>query len=146
MDDAYRLEQLKRIGRVYGRPALLLSGGALLGLYHFGVIKTLFEQDLLPRTISGSSMGSIMAAWTCCHTDDELRAMFADLSLIPRDALERLPMREMLRQGTVMDQAKLWPLPGQGAARHDVCRVAAALAADPERHRCRSPRGRRRGC
>ena len=41
-----------------------LSGGALLGLYHFGVIKTLFEQDLLPRTISGSSMGSIMAAWT----------------------------------------------------------------------------------
>ena len=48
-----------------------------------------------------------MAAWTCCHTDDELRAMFADLSLIPRDALERLPMREMLRQGTVMNQAKL---------------------------------------
>lgn len=107
VDDAFRLEQLKRVGRVYGRPALLLSGGALLGLYHFGVIKTLFEQDLLPRTISGSSMGSIMAAWTCCHTDDELRAMFADLSLIPRDALERLPMREMLRQGTVMDQAKL---------------------------------------
>ena len=107
VDDAYRLEQVKRVGRVYGRPALLLSGGALLGLYHFGVIKTLFEQDLLPRTISGSSMGSIMAAWTCCHTDDELRTMFADLSLIPRDALERLPMREMLRQGTVMNQAKL---------------------------------------
>ena len=107
VDDAYRLEQVKRVGRVYGRPALLLSGGALLGLYHFGVIKTLFEQDLLPRTISGSSMGSIMAAWACCHTDDELEAMFADLSLIPRDALERLPMREMLRQGTVMNQAKL---------------------------------------
>lgn len=107
VDDAYRLEQLKRVGRVYGRPALLLSGGALLGLYHFGVIKTLFEQDLLPRTISGSSMGSIMAAWACCHTDAELRAMFADLHLIPRDALERLPMREMLRQGTVMNQPKL---------------------------------------
>ena len=43
-------------------------------------------------------MRSIMAAWTCCHTDDELRAMFADLSLIPRDALGRLPMREMLRR------------------------------------------------
>ena len=105
--DDYKLAQLKRVGRVYGRPALLLSGGALLGLYHFGVIKTLFEQDLLPRTISGSSMGSIMAAWTCCHTDDELRTLFADLSLINTDALQRLPMREMLRQRTVMDQPKL---------------------------------------
>jgi TAG lipase / steryl ester hydrolase / phospholipase A2 / LPA acyltransferase len=105
--DDYKLEQLKRVGRVYGRPALLLSGGALLGLYHFGVIKTLFEQDLLPRTISGSSMGSIMAAWTCCHTDDELRTLFADLSLINTDALSRLPMREVLRQRTVMDQPKL---------------------------------------
>ena len=105
--DDYKLAQLKRVGRVYGRPALLLSGGALLGLYHFGVIKTLFEQDLLPRTISGSSMGSIMAAWTCCHTDDELRTLFADLSLINTDALQRLPMREILKQRTVMDQPKL---------------------------------------
>jgi len=107
VSDTYRLEQVKRIGRVYGRPALLLSGGALLGLYHFGVIKALFEQDLLPRTISGSSMGAILASWACCHTDDELRALFADLSLINRNALERLPMREMLRQRTVMDQPKL---------------------------------------
>ena len=105
--DDYKLEQIKRVGRVYGRPALLLSGGALLGLYHFGVIKALFEQELLPRTISGSSMGSIMAAWTCCHTDDELRTLFADLSLINTDALSRLPMREVLRQRTVMDQPKL---------------------------------------
>jgi len=105
--DEYKLEQLKRVGRVYGRPALLLSGGALLGLYHFGVIKTLFEQDLLPRTISGSSMGSIMASWTCCHSDEELRTLFGDLSLINTEALGRLPMREMLRQRTVMDQPKL---------------------------------------
>lgn len=107
VSDEYRLEQVKRVGRVYGRPALLLSGGALLGLYHFGVIKTLFEQDLLPRTISGSSIGAIMAAWTCCHTDDELRTLFGDLSLINTDALGRLPMREILRQRTVMDQPKL---------------------------------------
>ena len=105
--DEYRLEQVKRVGRVYGRPALLLSGGALLGLYHFGVIKALFEQQLLPRTISGSSMGAILAGWTCSHTDDELRVMFANLSLINTDALGRLPMREMLRQRTVMDQPKL---------------------------------------
>ena len=52
-------------------------------------------------------MGSIMAAWTCCHTDDELRVLFADLSPINTDALSRLPMRKMLKQCTVMDQPKL---------------------------------------
>jgi len=72
VDDRYRLAQVKRIGRVYGRPALMLSGGALLGLFHFGVVKALFEQDLLPRTVSGSSMGAIIAAWTCTHSDGEL--------------------------------------------------------------------------
>jgi NTE family protein len=56
----------------------MLSGGGLLGLFHFGVVKALFEQDLLPRSISGSSMGSIVAAWACTHTDDELRTLFAE--------------------------------------------------------------------
>lgn len=46
----------------YGRSALLLSGGATLGIYHLGVIKALFEFGLLPRVISGSSVGSIMAS------------------------------------------------------------------------------------
>jgi NTE family protein len=107
VDNAFRLAQVKRIGRVYGRPALMLSGGALLGLFHFGVVKALFEQDLLPRTISGSSMGSIIAAWTCTHSDDELRALFADTSRINRDALGRLPLGKMRDQLTLLDQAKL---------------------------------------
>jgi TAG lipase/steryl ester hydrolase/phospholipase A2/LPA acyltransferase len=107
VDDHYRIEQVKRIGRVYGRPALMLSGGGLLGLFHLGVVKALFEEDLLPRTISGSSMGSIVASWTCVHTDDELRASFSDLAQIPREALTRLPLREALAQRTVMDQGKL---------------------------------------
>jgi TAG lipase/steryl ester hydrolase/phospholipase A2/LPA acyltransferase len=107
VDNRYRLTQVKRIGRVYGRPALMLSGGALLGLFHFGVVKALFEQELLPRTVSGSSMGSIIAAWTCTHTDDELRSLFADPSRINREALARLPLGRMRNELTVMDQAKL---------------------------------------
>jgi len=76
---------------------LCLSGGATLGLYHLGVIKALFERDLLPRVISGSSVGSIIASlvatrcavwWLvryllliadplCFHsTDEELPLMF----------------------------------------------------------------------
>lgn len=107
VDDAYRLAQVKRVGRVYGRPALMLSGGALLGLFHFGVVKALFEQDLLPRTVSGSSMGSIIAAWTCVHTDEELRELFADPSRINREALGRLPIGKMRDRETLLDQDKL---------------------------------------
>ena len=107
VDDSFRLSQVKRVGRVYGRPALMLSGGALLGLFHFGVVKALFEQDLLPRTVSGSSMGSIIAAWACVHTDEELRTLFADPSRINREALGRLPVGKMRDQAALLDQAKL---------------------------------------
>jgi NTE family protein len=102
--DDYKLEQLKRIGRVYGRPALLLSGGGTLGIYHFGVVKALFEQNLLPRTISGSSMGSIIAAWACCHNDAELRHYFAHPQEVPLDALRTLPFKEMFDQRKIFDQ------------------------------------------
>lgn len=48
-----------------GRTALVLSGGGLMGMYHVGVVKVLYEQKLLPRIISGSSAGSIIAAFLC---------------------------------------------------------------------------------
>lgn len=62
--------------RSFGQPSLMLSGGATLGLFHIGVCKALHEQDLLPRVISGSSAGAIMAAMVGSHTDAELEAMY----------------------------------------------------------------------
>jgi len=62
-----------RASHCYGRSALMLSGGAVLGFFHAGVLKALFDQDLLPSVISGSSAGSILAAVACTHSDDELR-------------------------------------------------------------------------
>ena len=56
----------------YGQPALMFSGGATLGLFHTGVCKALFEQDLLPKVFSGSSAGSLMTGMLCTHTDSEL--------------------------------------------------------------------------
>jgi hypothetical protein len=44
----------------YGRTALLLSGGAALGIYHVGVVKTLMENRLMPRVLGGASAGSII--------------------------------------------------------------------------------------
>jgi len=62
----------------FGRCALLLSGGAQLGMYHWGVVKALHQNGLLPRIISGTSAGSIICAVVCSHTDDELMNMYRD--------------------------------------------------------------------
>ena len=62
----------------FGRSAILLSGGGALGLYHIGVLKALFESDLLPKVISGSSAGSIIAAIFCTKTDTEMRLLIEE--------------------------------------------------------------------
>tara|TARA_R110000796_G_scaffold63377_6_gene146624 strand:+ start:9696 stop:11150 length:1455 start_codon:yes stop_codon:yes gene_type:complete len=62
-----------RASHCYGRSALMLSGGAVLGFFHAGVVKALFDHGLLPEIISGSSAGSIIAATACTHVDDELQ-------------------------------------------------------------------------
>ncbi|CAJ1953236.1 unnamed protein product [Cylindrotheca closterium] len=55
----------------YGRTALLLSGGAALGFYHVGVVKTLMQNRLMPRVLGGSSAGSIVCAMVGTRTDEE---------------------------------------------------------------------------
>ncbi|KAF9169552.1 hypothetical protein BGX21_007715 [Mortierella sp. AD011] len=72
---AAKLEFFTHTRQAFGRTALLLSGGATMGLMHIGVIKTLHENNLLPRIISGSSCGSIIAAILCTRTDDEIPSM-----------------------------------------------------------------------
>jgi hypothetical protein len=65
---------LKRARAAYGRTALCLSGGAMMGCYHFGVIKALLEANCLPHIISGTSAGSVVGAIVCTRTDDEILA------------------------------------------------------------------------
>eukprot|EP00286_Rhodomonas_abbreviata_P027808 CAMPEP_0181299412 /NCGR_PEP_ID=MMETSP1101-20121128/6329_1 /TAXON_ID=46948 /ORGANISM="Rhodomonas abbreviata, Strain Caron Lab Isolate" /LENGTH=841 /DNA_ID=CAMNT_0023404553 /DNA_START=149 /DNA_END=2675 /DNA_ORIENTATION=+ len=60
-----------------GKTALLLSGGASLGMYHFGVVKALFNQGLLPRVMSGSSAGAITLAIVGVRTNDELKELMS---------------------------------------------------------------------
>ncbi|KAG0243859.1 hypothetical protein BGW41_001048 [Actinomortierella wolfii] len=62
----------------FGSSALLLHGGASFGMYHLGVVKTLFEHGLLPRIISGASTGAIVAALVCVKTDEELPGLFEE--------------------------------------------------------------------
>jgi predicted acylesterase/phospholipase RssA len=64
---------LKRARSAYGRTALCLSGGAMMGLYHFGHLLGLMETDSLPFIISGTSAGSVIGAVLCTRTNEELR-------------------------------------------------------------------------
>jgi NTE family protein len=72
-----KLRYFQEIAQSYGQPALMLSGGATLGLFHIGVCKALHEQGLLPQVISGSSAGSLMAAMIGTHTDAELQNLYS---------------------------------------------------------------------
>ncbi|KAG7347069.1 patatin-like phospholipase [Nitzschia inconspicua] len=64
---------LKRARAAYGRTALCLSGGAMMGLYHFGHLQGLMETDCLPNIVSGCSAGSVIGAVLCTRTNDELQ-------------------------------------------------------------------------
>ena len=67
-----KLEFFAETRHAFGRTALLLSGGAGLGFYHFGVLKILYEERLMPRIITGSSVGSIMASAIGVKPMDEI--------------------------------------------------------------------------
>ncbi|CAG8746678.1 597_t:CDS:2, partial [Acaulospora morrowiae] len=70
------LEDKKKIFRNmhknYGRTALCLSGGACFGYYHLGIVKALFDADVLPTVITGTSAGALIAALIGVRKDDEL--------------------------------------------------------------------------
>lgn len=66
-----RLSFFNETRHSYGRTALLLSGGAALGIYHVGVVKCLMENGLMPRVMGGASAGSILCAMVGTRTDEE---------------------------------------------------------------------------
>jgi len=62
---------------MYGRTALMLSGGAALGHYHVGVVKALMSNGLLPRVLSGASAGSVLCAMIGTRTDEECQDLYS---------------------------------------------------------------------
>lgn len=77
-------ELLERSVSTYGRRALCLSGGAMIAMYHMGAVQAYKEAGLLPKILSGSSMGSIVAAFTCTRTDEEFERDSEPEALQPR--------------------------------------------------------------
>jgi len=99
---------LKRARAVYGRTALCLSGGAMMGNYHFGAVKALLETDLLPHIISGTSAGSVIGAMLCTRTEEELIRDLKPEVLAPKMSIFESSWSQrwtrLYRHGTMFDQ------------------------------------------
>ncbi|KAL4438417.1 hypothetical protein ABPG74_009456 [Tetrahymena malaccensis] len=93
-----KMEFFIEMKHAVGRTALVLSGGGLMGMYHVGVVKTLYEQKLLPRIISGSSAGSIIAAFICTRKYEELPSLFLKDGINWQAFTKRDPKGQMIRK------------------------------------------------
>lgn len=77
-----KLAFLNEARHAYGRTALMLSGGATMGLHHFGVVKSLLDEDLLPRVVCGTSAGALVASIVGILHDTELAALLSSDKII----------------------------------------------------------------
>jgi TAG lipase/steryl ester hydrolase/phospholipase A2/LPA acyltransferase len=78
LDPRHLLDQVLASRQSFGRSALLLSGGGTFGMNHIGVVKCLWENNLLPRVITGASAGSIVSAVLCTKKDTEMDGLLEE--------------------------------------------------------------------
>lgn len=101
-----KLQFFRDTAQSFGRSALMLSGGATLGLFHVGVVKALYREGLLPDVLSGSSAGSVVAATVGTRRPEEV-----DDLLDPGSSYYRfwrvLPFKHMLERRCMMDQTQI---------------------------------------
>ncbi|XP_060174614.1 triacylglycerol lipase SDP1-like [Lycium barbarum] len=106
-----KLSFMHETRHAFGRTALLLSGGASLGAFHVGVVKTLVEHKLMPRIIAGSSVGSIMCSVVATRSWPELQSFFEDSwhALQPFEQMGGIftVFRRIMRQGAVHEIRQL---------------------------------------
>ena len=67
-----KMDLLHDTRQAFGRSTLVLQGGSIFGLCHLGVVKALFARGILPRIITGTATGALIAALVGIHTEDEL--------------------------------------------------------------------------
>lgn len=100
------LRTLVHSNKLYGSTALLLDGSIALGAYHLGIVKGLVETGCLPRVISGSNTGAIVAAYLCCSGEFNPSALdfsvFSAKAKLPGSSFRRR-LRRLWEEGTVMD-------------------------------------------
>ncbi len=71
-----KLDFFQRTSHCFGRSALMMSGSGTLLYFHLGVAKALWQEQLLPSVISGSSGGALVGSIICSRTDEQLDEIF----------------------------------------------------------------------
>ena len=91
-----KLDLLHDTRQAFGRSTLVLQGGAIFGLCHLGVVKALHLRGLLPRIITGTATGALIAALVGIHTEEEL------LDFVNGDGIDLTAFARRNRDGTVV--------------------------------------------
>lgn len=114
-DDQAKEMAFRNTRQAYGGSALLFSGGASLGMLHFGVARLIHEEIGLPKVLSGSSIGSLIVALLAVRTDVEVTQLLHDIEHeaidfgqpFEPDGSGLRKLRRLLDKGVLMDIAKL---------------------------------------
>jgi predicted acylesterase/phospholipase RssA len=88
----------KIVNKNFGRTCLVLSGGASFCYNHFGVIKALIENDCMPKILSGTSGGGMIAALAATRYDDELLELIKPKLACKIDAFDDEPMWKWIKR------------------------------------------------
>ncbi len=72
-----KIDFFHRAHLCFGSSALLMSGAGTYLFFHVGVLKALWEQDLIPEVISGASGGALIAAIAGTRSYKQLGSIFS---------------------------------------------------------------------
>lgn len=119
MSNQMKLDFVHDTRQAFGRSTLVLQGGAIFGLCHLGVVKALFLRGLLPRIITGTATGALIAALVAIHKEEELPAVLKgdgiDLSAFASKAIAKAKGHDsdadagqsyLSRRGTLLRRVK----------------------------------------
>lgn len=97
-----KLDLLHDTRQAFGRSSLVLQGGSIFGLCHLGVVKALHLRGLLPRIITGTATGALIAALVGVHTEDELLDFLNGdgINLSAFDAGKRKGNNKIVKEGS----------------------------------------------
>ncbi|MCJ1231717.1 hypothetical protein MMC12_008396 [Toensbergia leucococca] len=96
-----KLDLLHDTRQAFGRSTLVLQGGATFGLCHLGVVKALHLRGLMPRIITGTATGALIAALVSVHTDDEL------LEVLSGEGIDLTAFTRYRRQSSLTEEHSL---------------------------------------
>ncbi|KAH8830520.1 patatin-like phospholipase domain-containing protein [Flagelloscypha sp. PMI_526] len=89
-----------------GTSSLSLSGGSTFSYYHFGTVKALLDANLIPRVVTGTSAGGLIAALVCTHTNEELKHLIVPELASKISAFEEsstVVLKRLFRTGALFD-------------------------------------------